>query len=50
MVFFGASGWITSGGNPEKIEAGQKTIIWAVLGVILTLSSYIILSGIFKLF
>ena len=48
MILYGSTGWIQSGGNPEKIESGKKTIMWAVLGVILTLFSYIILNGIFK--
>ncbi len=50
MVVLGASKWLWSGGNPEKVESGTKTIIWAVLGVILTLTSYIILSVIIQYF
>lgn len=48
MILQGSTGWISSGGNPEKIESGKKTIMWAVLGVVLTLSSYVILQVIFK--
>ena len=50
MILYGSTGWIQSGGNPEKIEGGKKTITWAVLGVLLTLISYIILKAIFTYF
>lgn len=46
MVVKGATTWITAGGNAENIESGTKTIIWAIVGAILTVGSYIALSGI----
>lgn len=46
MVVKGATTWITAAGNPENIQAGTKTILWAILGAILTVVSYIILSSI----
>ena len=46
MVVKGATGWITANGNAEQIEAGTKTIVWAIIGAILTAGSYVILQGI----
>lgn len=50
MVVMGGRTWLWSAGNPEKVEAGTKTITWAVLGLILTLCSYLLLSSILKYF
>lgn len=46
MVVKGATTWITAAGNAENIESGTKTIIWAIVGAILTVGSYVVLSGI----
>jgi hypothetical protein len=35
--------WLTSAGSPEKIKKGKDTIVWAIIGLILVFSSYIIL-------
>lgn len=48
MFIYGGLMWLTSQGNPEKIKKGQDTIVWAVLGLVLIFSSYIILNFIFK--
>lgn len=50
MIVKGATTWITAGGNPENIQSGTKTIIWAVIGALLTVSSYVLLSGIINAF
>lgn len=50
MVVKGATTWITAGGNAESIESGTKTIIWAILGAILTVVSYLLLSSIIDAF
>ena len=44
MFVWGGFQWLTSAGNPEKVAAGTQTMIWAVIGVFLVLSSYILLS------
>lgn len=44
MFVWGGFEWLTSAGNPEKVSAGSQTMIWAVIGVILVLASYILLS------
>jgi len=50
MVVYGGGAWITAAGNPEKVKAGSQTILWALLGAIITTASYIILGGIMKFF
>ncbi len=50
MVVKGAVSWIDAGGNPEKIESGTKTILWAVLGAVITVASYVILKAIIDAF
>ena len=50
MVVHGATGWILAAGNAEKVSASSKQMLWAVLGAVLTVASYIILSGIMKFF
>lgn len=49
MVVWGAGAWLTSSGNPEKVKAGAQTMLWAVLGAVITVSSYVILSNILEL-
>lgn len=44
MFVWGGFQWLTSAGNPEKVSAGSQTMIWAVIGVVLVLASYILLS------
>lgn len=44
MFVWGGFQWLTSAGNPEKVSAGTQTMIWAVIGVVLVLASYILLS------
>ena len=50
MVVWGGTTWITAAGNPEKVKAGSQTILWALLGGILTVASYIILNNIVNQF
>lgn len=50
MVVWGGTTWITAAGSPEKIKAGSQTILWALLGGILTVASYVILNNIVNQF
>lgn len=50
MVIKGAVTWIDAGGSAEKVESGTKTIIWALIGAVLTVASYVILHGIIDAF
>jgi hypothetical protein len=40
MVIYGGFLYITSGGDPEKVGKAKKTLMWAVLAVILIVISY----------
>ncbi len=46
MLVWGAIGYIMAAGNPEKIKSSTKTIIWAAIGTLVVLASYILLNGI----
>src|SRR3990167_6674893 len=43
LLLSGGFKYITSGGDPKATEGAQKTITYAVLGLILILVSYLIL-------
>lgn len=49
MFVQGASTWLLSAGNAEKVSAGAKTMLWAGIGVLLVFASYIVVSGLIKL-
>ncbi len=40
--------WMTSFGNSEKVELAKKIILWSVVGVLVVLSSYMIVAQIFN--
>jgi hypothetical protein len=44
MLVWGGFKWLTSGGNAERIKSGTQTMVWAVVGVVLVMASYIILT------
>jgi len=43
MLVWGGFQWLTSAGNPDKVQKGSKTMLWAIIGLILTLGSYVLL-------
>jgi len=48
MFVWGAGGWLLSAGNPEKVAAGTKTMLWAAIGLILVFASYILVNIVIK--
>ncbi|MFA6993710.1 MAG: pilin [Patescibacteria group bacterium] len=44
MVVYGGITWLMAGGNEEKVGQAKKVIIWAVLGLIIIFSAYVIVS------
>ena len=44
MLVWGGFQWLTSAGNAEKVDAGTKTMVWALIGVMVVLASYFLLS------
>jgi hypothetical protein len=43
MLIIGGFNYLTSGGNPQQAEAAKKTITYAILGILLLASSFLIL-------
>lgn len=43
MFVWGGAQWILSEGSKEKIAKGQKTIVWAVLGLLFIFIAYALL-------
>lgn len=43
MLLFGGFKYITSGGDPKAVESAQKTLTYAIGGLIVILLSYLIL-------
>jgi len=42
MFIYGGFIWMTSGGSKDKIDKGRKTLIWAVLGLVIVFVAYIL--------
>lgn len=40
--------WLTSQGNPERVQMGSKTMLYAVIGIFVIFASYAILSAVIK--
>lgn len=44
MIVYGGFTWLTAAGSPEKVKSGANTIMWAVLGAVVVLGSYFLLT------
>lgn len=44
MMVWGGFQWLTSAGNSDKVDAGKSTMIWAIIGVIVVFSSFILIN------
>lgn len=44
FIIFSGVKFITSGGDPKKIEAARHTIMYAILGLIIILLSFLIIN------
>ncbi|MFH0818772.1 MAG: hypothetical protein V1898_02140 [Patescibacteria group bacterium] len=49
MFIYGGFMLIFSGGGEEKLKKGRDTLLWAIIGMAVVLSSYSILSYFFKI-
>ncbi len=49
MFIFAGFTWLTAGGRPDAVKKGRETMIWAVAGLAVVFSSYIILKFVFKI-
>lgn len=43
MLLVGGFKYLTSGGDAKKIEGARSTIFWAIVGIIVMISSYAII-------
>lgn len=50
MLFIGGFKYLTSLGNPEKVKSAQNTMKYAIIGVILFMSAFLILKAVDYLF
>lgn len=48
MMVWGGFQWLTSAGNAEKVKKGSMTMVWSIVGLVLTLSSYLILNTVLE--
>lgn len=42
MTVYGGFQWLTSAGSPEKVKSGSMTMLWSIIGLIVVLSSYLL--------
>ena len=51
LLFFIVGGFIllTSRGNSDKIKSGKDTIVWAIIGLFVAFSSYILLKYVIEI-
>lgn len=45
-IIYGGYQYITSAGNPETAQSGKNTITWAIIGLVISFASYIIINTI----
>lgn len=48
MTVWGGFQWLTAAGNKERIDSGSKTMLWAIVGLVITLSSYLLVDTFMK--
>lgn len=46
MFIYGGIMWMTSGGNAEKLKKAKNTLVWSVLGLVVIIASYSIVSAV----
>lgn len=49
VVIYGGVLFITSSGDPEKVTKARKTLMWAIIGIIIVVLSYAIVVSLSKL-
>jgi heme O synthase-like polyprenyltransferase len=43
FLIWGAIGWITSGGNEEKLNKARQTVVYSIIGLVIVLCSVMIM-------
>ncbi len=49
MFIIGAYSYLTAYGNEEKAEKGKKTIVWAIVGIVVTLLAFAIVTWVWQI-
>lgn len=44
MFVWGGFLWLTSSGKPDQVKKGRDTLIWAVIGLVVIFSAYVLVS------
>lgn len=44
MLIWGGFQWLTSAGSSEKVQKGTSTMLWALIGLVVIFSAYILIS------
>ncbi|MFH1315054.1 MAG: pilin [Candidatus Uhrbacteria bacterium] len=45
MFVYGGFLWLTSGGSKERIDKGKKTLVWAIIGIVVIFAAYVIVDN-----
>lgn len=48
MMVWGGFQWLVSAGNQEKVKKGSQTMLWSIIGLVLVLSSYLLVDTLLK--
>lgn len=48
MFIYGGYLFLTSAGNAEQVKKGKETLLWASLGIVVILSSWVVLQYVFR--
>jgi hypothetical protein len=46
MIIYGGFVWMTAAGNTEKVTQGKNILIWAIIGLVVIFSAYLLVSNI----
>ncbi len=44
FLIWGGIKWITSGGDREKLESARRTVIFAIIGLVVIILSYVVIN------
>lgn len=50
MFIYGGFLWMLSAGNPDKVKKGKDTFIWAILGIVVVFTSYLVINTVLTIF
>lgn len=48
MFIYGGLLWMTAGGNSDTISRGKRVLIWAILGIIVIGSAFVVTNALFN--